>query len=1420
MNDLTKISSTAIAATPIRGLLGEFFVLPKAVKDLRNIDFDATPKAVGAVGSLNHMKTDVGFFKSVPADHFAARYTGDLNISKAGKYTFFLSADNDAALFIDGKRVILTNADNKLTEGKVTLTLKSGAHDIEIRYFENTGKQSLKLEWQGPDSGGARSVVQGKALTHTPEPAEPAPPAPESAPAGKLGLDVSYFQLTKKVSSLDQVDFMGTAVATGTASALNHMNTNAAFWKDGLTDAFAARYTGDLNISKAGKYTFFLSADNDAALFIDGKRVILTNADNKVTEGKVTLTLTSGAHDIEVRYFENSGRQSLKLEWQGPDSAGVRGVITGKALTHSDEAVAQHAGLLVDYFILPKRVSRIDQVDFTAKPAKELGVTEINHLRTTAAFWEGGATDLFAARYEGNLNVVNAGKYTLYLTADEGAALFLDGKQLIASAGAHGTREYKVTVDLAAGAHDLEIRYFENAGQQSLKFEWKGPDSDGLREVVSGTSLSHDGPIHAGDPGPCPDDGGAVCQCGSGTDDNGTDTGTDTGGGTGTTDPGHDHGTDTGTDTGTGTGTDTGGHDHEIEVPLPLPNTAAEADAYVAAVKAQPNPHFAHDDDPKMIAEHGKLLDLVPRAEATHVAIANGDWFDPDTWYEGRIPGADAKVLIPAGVSVTYDGESDVSLFTVRVDGELSFATDRNTKMIVDTMIITGTGRLEIGSEDNPVGAGVTTKILIANNGDIDVSWDPMLLSRGIVSQGQVDIHGAEKTSFLKVSDAPMKGDTVIKLAEVPEGWRVGDTVIISGTHKQGFTWVNGDRTFVESQDEEVRITKIEGGAITIDRPLVYDHDTPRADLFAYVANMTRNITISSEDGEATALNARGHVMFMHSDDVDVRYAAFDDLGRTDKSEPAFDVGTLTTVEADSNIKGRYPLHFHKTGTTDQDDPAIAIGNTISGSPGWGFVQHSSNANFIDNIAFDIFGAAFAAEDGDETGIWQHNMAIKTEGIGPGIQNVKGMAGEGDTPGDWIRHDNGRTGDGFFFAGRLVEAADNVAVNTTFGFVWMTRSAPADPLAQNLDTPEIAYGKTTFNGSDAPIQGFLNNEAFGTQYGLVVIKANPSSGHDVRSVLEGFLNWETSNGVQLGYSAHYTLKDFDLIGTDNTGRISEVGTAVTFGTNAFDIVFNGLKIEGFKIGVDFQQKFTADVGDGRVGHILIDVSISDTSTNYEGLDPKLHKIMTSADLTPDRLVFKMTGDTTLSLSESLLFDGIKTDSIGSTERQYAFGEQKVSAASIRELLKSEGYFNTADGKKVMLIEDFVADRATGELYKLSHVITLEATQTQLDKLGAINNGLIKLGGLAPVVGDDAARVEAGHDILLDVLRNDRDPEGALIEVDGFTDARHGEVFQQENGQLLYRPNEGFTGTDTFSYWAADDAGHFSKATVTIDVWDL
>src|SRR3954447_13354692 len=88
--------------------------------------------------------------------------------------------------------------------------------------------------------------------------------------------------------------------------------------------------------------------------------------------------------------------------------------------------------------------------------------------------------------------------------------------------------------------------------------------------------------------------------------------------------------------------------------------------AYVEAVKALTDPP-AHPDDPSMADEHAALFALVPRDQATHVAVKSGSWFDPATWSDGRIPDAHAKVLIPEAITVNYDGESDTSLFTVRV---------------------------------------------------------------------------------------------------------------------------------------------------------------------------------------------------------------------------------------------------------------------------------------------------------------------------------------------------------------------------------------------------------------------------------------------------------------------------------------------------------------------------------------------------------------------------------------------------------------------------------------------------------------------------------------------------------------------------------------------------------------------------------
>ena len=220
---------------------------------------------------------------------------------------------------------------------------------------------------------------------------------------------------------------------------------------------------------------------------------------------QVTLDLEAGVHPLEVLYFERWGDQTLELEWQGPDTGGQLQVLTGESLVHDPspavvpepepdaESSAGNTGLAAEYFILPAGVSKLSDIDFTAAPDATDVVGALDMAKSTDPFWQGGAADNFAARYTGALVVEKAGRYTLYLTSDDGSALYLDGARVIDNDGLHGNVTREVTLDLEAGLHQLEVLYFERGGAQTLELEWQGPDTGGLRQTVDGTALEYEG---------------------------------------------------------------------------------------------------------------------------------------------------------------------------------------------------------------------------------------------------------------------------------------------------------------------------------------------------------------------------------------------------------------------------------------------------------------------------------------------------------------------------------------------------------------------------------------------------------------------------------------------------------------------------------------------------------------------------------------------------------------------------------------------------------------------------------------------------------------------------------------------------------------------------------------------------------------
>ncbi len=88
--------------------------------------------------------------------------------------------------------------------------------------------------------------------------------------------------------------------------------------------------------------------------------------------------------------------------------------------------------------------------------------------------------------------------------------------------------------------------------------------------------------------------------------------------------------------------------------------------------------------------------------------------------------------------------------------------------------------------------------------------------------------------------------------------------------------------------------------------------------------------------------------------------------------------------------------------------------------------------------------------------------------------------------------------------------------------------------------------------------------------------------------------------------------------------------------------------------------------------------------------------------------------------------------------------------------------------------------------------------------------------LAPVAGNDSAATSLETAVTIDVLANDTDGNGDTLSVVGLSSPGNGTVGPVPGG-VLYTPNAGFTGTDTFTYQAWDGALTSNTATVTVTV---
>jgi hypothetical protein len=133
------------------------------------------------------------------------------------------------------------------------------------------------------------------------------------------------------------------------------------------------------------------------------------------------------------------------------------------------------SGLAAAGFTAPGSLNRINQVPWSAPPAYVGAVGDLQIAASGQPGWSGGPASNFGLRYTGRVTIPQAGRWTFSTTSDDGSRLWIDGRLVVNNDGTHSMRKRSGAINLEAGPHALEVKFFQRTGQQGLLLEWRGP---------------------------------------------------------------------------------------------------------------------------------------------------------------------------------------------------------------------------------------------------------------------------------------------------------------------------------------------------------------------------------------------------------------------------------------------------------------------------------------------------------------------------------------------------------------------------------------------------------------------------------------------------------------------------------------------------------------------------------------------------------------------------------------------------------------------------------------------------------------------------------------------------------------------------------------------------------------------------------
>lgn len=228
-----------------------------------------------------------------------------------------------------------------------------------------------------------------------------------------------------------------------------------------LPRPYTVDWKGTVSVPAYGRYQFRLEGTADGVLTIDETEVLRSG------QAAAALVLAKGNHALHVR-ASFAGQDSVRLLWQTPDQRTWQPIgrdflfvepVTNNGLLGSYYANANWQG--------PPAFTRIDP---------SLGIRF--HLLPLPRPW--------TVEWTGKISVPSDGRYRFATQSISYSWLSINGQLVVDNASGHD-RLVEGTVQLAAGFHDIRVRYIDQSNFSHIAVYWAPPGRE--RELIPSERL-------------------------------------------------------------------------------------------------------------------------------------------------------------------------------------------------------------------------------------------------------------------------------------------------------------------------------------------------------------------------------------------------------------------------------------------------------------------------------------------------------------------------------------------------------------------------------------------------------------------------------------------------------------------------------------------------------------------------------------------------------------------------------------------------------------------------------------------------------------------------------------------------------------------------------------------------------------------